>query len=685
MPAPALRTRLGHFELENLVLEPVWNDTNHWVYNVETEDLNVTIRNFGRDRVPGAQWATGTLPSGETNTDLGGSSLNSTAFLNMYAIMTFDGREAFNIDGTAASAGTGRGAGTIDVTTGRNVWRSPVANANPSAWPTVDFRTNLGVTRQSERGATIVSTAIAWDVVGTTVPKIYSGRINEQIMDVRLETNSQTEWDVRRETVFELVDKDGNVLIDDVKITRVQVRDVRGIVPVRGSEFPSTATGTMMYWNRDNSVISNSADSFRLTQTYSGAPYNYANAYFTREGNSFVLRELFPQTTASHPAVTLRFFVSANPNFTGDVYIKVSGGSITLPVGAEVVGPVARVIPMLNVYTQETDVQIGYQNFSVANITIVENSVEADAPVLSRGDIITLQVGQFDRFIAGFRNVMQFVPITRNNVAPLTSQETPFRVTHATTTNLGVHRITIDRSGSSAANAGRIDLVDLALDIDRTIPEGTFDLLINVVSELNPWIPNMLGNAEHMWLYDRFAVDGMTRILDYNERFGEFGSGTNVELDYFVRMVTRGANPQSIQEIRLRNHSNEAIVNGKEEWIEYPAEIRAGRMYVPLRLVVDMLGQRVVWDGVNETVSIFTLDGKTIQFAVGVPEYFVNGIVINMDNVAPFIHEVYERVYVPWAALGDALGAEVRWCPIEQEVIFNTRGMNTSGTGGFDN
>ena len=102
------------------------------------------------------------------------------------------------------------------------------------------------------------------------------------------------------------------------------------------------------------------------------------------------------------------------------------------------------------------------------------------------------------------------------------------------------------------------------------------------------------------------------------------------------------------------------VVNGnKVEFPDAPAYLdENGRTQVPVRFVVEALGCDIVWDGVNQYVTIVRED-TTVLFMIGQRIYKINGVTMSsMDTYAVLDNE---RTYVPIRYAAEALGATVRW------------------------
>jgi hypothetical protein len=384
-------------------------------------------------------------------------------------------------------------------------------------------------------------------------------------------------------------------------------------------------------------------------------------------------------------------YLSAHPNFYGEVHLRITGGGLEDGLNETALANrtlhIATVERPLLIESETTQVQIGYLIYDVADIKITENTAAFETAVLSVGDRIELEIGSFERKIDRQRNMMQFIPADRRNLVTQPDSN-PFRVTDIATVH-GVHRLTVARGAGSVGlpavdNPGIIHLTDLALDIDRTVPEGGYNLLVNIVSGTNAWTSNTLGNSGHLWLYDRFTADGMTLMY-------EFDTGWTERIEYYVEMVTQGAGRQTVQKVEIWAFDHHAVVDGREQWIgDAPPVLEYGRFFVPIRFISEILGvpeQNIIWDPALRTVTILTTDGRTIQFAEGQEAYWLNNVRISTfdedagDVVAPFVHVDYNRFYVPFRVLGNALGIEVYFDHYTNAGVYNTRGFVPASIG----
>jgi hypothetical protein len=689
------RTEPGTLTFRGLVLEPIELDTDFWTHDFG-DTLEVLIRPFRF------------VTSGESNAN---NPMNSGTRARWHANCPFySAFDIFTWDGPTIGTNVTAGQRTSTATSSRAVlygnladvfWFNPGAGGNSpegSGFAGREFN-NFIINVPTHRTPIVSATGAIgaqreqWGIsfTGGTPTNLYSGRINQQAATVSVRASSRDSWNIRGRTMFTLMEEvDGKMVpSENVKITRVVVADIAtNMLRVGGGAFRN-----LTFWNRDITVDADT--SMHKTGSYNSTPMNYHNASFGREGNNFTVSDLYQPNDRSMPRLDLTFHLSANPNFSGTVYLNISGGGIEDRVNNPILSdnnlPIARFERPLIIEAEPTDVQIGYLIYDVAPIKLVENVFAFDGTyrrVLSAQDRITLEIGAFGRRIDRDRNPIQFNPINARDFTTEGEANNPFRVTNVATIQ-GRHLLTIARQGNAAtAQPGSINLHTLTVDIDRTVPWGDYDLLVSIESTTQEWRDNFLRlspGQSFNWLYDRFDVWGMT-IIAYDEDGKPYNQP-------YVRMVTLGDSPQTVQQVRIRAWEYHAEVDGREVpivddlGVPLNIQINNDRLYVPLRFISEILGVphgNIIWDGAQQTVTILTVDGRTIQFVVGSDVFWINGAQISTwelgyngagTTAPPMIDPLTGRTYVPFRALGQALGIEVDWDPVTQQGIYNTRGM----------
>lgn len=140
-------------------------------------------------------------------------------------------------------------------------------------------------------------------------------------------------------------------------------------------------------------------------------------------------------------------------------------------------------------------------------------------------------------------------------------------------------------------------------------------------------------------------------------------------LDTFVNTVKVSVNDSTIE------------INNNVFDIDTKPYISDGSVMVPLRVVaLAVLGgdlenpdnsNKVNWDNISKTASI-NFNGETVEFKAGNEYMYIDGKANKMDNnVGAEIKE--GRMYIPFRALGDALGASVNWIENTKTVVFQVK------------
>lgn len=81
--------------------------------------------------------------------------------------------------------------------------------------------------------------------------------------------------------------------------------------------------------------------------------------------------------------------------------------------------------------------------------------------------------------------------------------------------------------------------------------------------------------------------------------------GASVEWDESTRtaIATRNKNGEPVF-VAIQADSEKAFINSDEKLLDVPAKIVNDRTFVPLRFVIEALGEKVEWDGETYTVVI---------------------------------------------------------------------------------
>jgi hypothetical protein len=491
-----------------------------------------------------------------------------------------------------------------------------------------------------------------WDILFTAADPVhrYSGRLNQSTAAITIRSQTMNSWIVERDTFFTLVDAFDQPIHEYVKISSVILSHGSGVRTAFGHEIHradlnahvsagrqlggagnanthATAPPRVQFWNRSNLHDVALITDGRLAENYrgfEGTPRGYSHVAFDRDGGTFTVRDL-RNNRDEQSTLRITFNLSAHPNFQGDVFVKVSGGGIEEGHAANRPNintdtlQIATFWRPLIITAETTDVQIGYLDFAVADITIEEQLLPTAAAtrVLQPGDQIVIEVGSHGRAIDRTRNRMSFVPgavATVNNFvvsdvlveAGVVADNQAMVGTPSVVG--GILRFNIVRTGARTTPAS-ITLTNLFLDIDRTVPWGPYDLIVNLEKQNHNrnFTTNTIPiTASQAWMFDRFPYSGMT-IIDPN-------CPDDFTSQPYVFLRTEGAHVPGIQQVilNMNDQFRAAVIDGhglRHEILDDPIIHENGRLYVPVRWVSQVLGlnpdTQIRWDGVLNQVTIF--------------------------------------------------------------------------------
>ena len=194
----------------------------------------------------------------------------------------------------------------------------------------------------------------------------------------------------------------------------------------------------------------------------------------------------------------------------------------------------------------------------------------------------------------------------------------------------------------TSKTASTIEVTGFEVDVDRTVPEGTFNI----------------------------AIDG--EALGTDGKVEAFGS---ISLKDFFKVTT--PNTEDIKNSALKAvdakfvvGSTEYSVDGVTKTMDAATYVQNNRTMVPLRYVAEAFG--IPMDNVlfsNGVVTIIAGE-KVLQFTLGSNVMSVNGAAIQMDAKA----EAKDgRTYIPMKFVGTALGVAASWDSASQTASFSNK------------
>ncbi|MDR2939481.1 MAG: copper amine oxidase N-terminal domain-containing protein [Clostridiales bacterium] len=396
--------------------------------------------------------------------------------------------------------------------------------------------------------------------------------------------------------------------------------------------------------------------SYKLNGTYTpqGSRVNYVdmNANRVRFYDVQVKRD----ETASFE---MEMWVSIESGWEGDVLLTLGGDDIleeTTPV------KIATAVSPITIKTEIKDVRIGYQWQKVADFVITET----EPGMLKRDTTVNLFI---DDSISG-NDSIAFAPdyITEVNTDSKILFSRP-------SVNDGEILFTIERQ--SQGKAASIKFSNVYIKIDRTVPE----------TNKRPYAIVAGGDA--------IAANYKPRPTSLDPMFVVKGIGTG-----YFNVITSATNASSLfsNVVRVTIGSNEVII-GRDAttnviMMDTSPYISAesNSTMVPIRFVSQAFGvpdNQIVWDSEARTVTIYN-GSRVIQFKAGTSDITVNGVTTTMysPDATPLKVKTEikdNRAFLPFRALGYALGIDVDWDDSTQTAIYNAQLLEDTATATTDN
>ena len=314
--------------------------------------------------------------------------------------------------------------------------------------------------------------------------------------------------------------------------------------------------------------------------------------------------------------ITFKIPVTVQADFTGDIKMNVAGSKAGLDAKDLVV---ATAKSPITVEAKATDVKNGVQKQTVSNITIKE----VETGYLDDGTKLTLK---FDDL--GLTKALVF-------------DDADIKVT-AGDIELGKKEVKdgtiIIPIKSASTKASTIEISGISATLNRTLPEGKYDLLV--------------------------AGDALIKNEAYNDTDFDV---TPVKVEGYVNIVT----PADTNTVKV----NASFVIGKTSYTNNGTEvtmdaapyIAKNRTMVPIRYIANACGvsdENITWNQATRTATI-SGPNNVVTIKMGSNTITTSNGVITMDTVAV---NTGNRIYVPARFIANALGATVTWDAATQTV-----------------
>ena len=327
--------------------------------------------------------------------------------------------------------------------------------------------------------------------------------------------------------------------------------------------------------------------------------------------------------------VVFEFAVEGKAANTGDIVLKAESRALENDIEVKL-GTVKEAV---KVEAQPMTVKVGLKGQKGGQVVITET----DAEMLPRGEQIIVEVA---------KDSTKGINVTDATVEAKDVEIKDVKVED------GKIFFTISRTSEEA---GTITIKDITVDTDRTVPEGSFDLVIGgkAISKDNT---NKVSDSKDA----KYFEDAIT-VKDF------FVVGTPNTEDNASNGLKKGTGIFKVGE------KSYTVNDEAKEMDAAPYISKANRVMVPVRYVSDVFGingNDVLFSNENGgTITIFA-GNRVLQVINGSNVALVNGVKVPMDEKVTIVDG---RTYVPVGEMGRLLNVDVQWSNETKTATFTNK------------
>ena len=359
----------------------------------------------------------------------------------------------------------------------------------------------------------------------------------------------------------------------------------------------------------------------------------------------------------------MKLYLSTSIEFSGDVTLAVAGAGLEADTLTDLV--IAKVVTPVTVEAATTKSNIGYKSVETSDIKITENAVGA----LRDGK--TVEITLDDTYGSDLAFDDANTEITVDGELEVKS----FKVKNKA--------ISFQIDAESYANPSTITISGVAVGTTRSIPYGSYSILVGGDAIVENYVEDVDQKSTIVISEGDLATPSDDADTKDYDKFEEEG----FEFADYLEIVTETLTLDG--EVRVTIGERALVMDGQTVEMDAAAYIQtaSNSTMVPLRFVTLALGvdqeavtdadnsSKIAWDANTKTATIIYSAGtnqKIIQFTAGSNTMIVDGVRISMEN-GVCAEIVDSRMYVPFRALGQALGVPVTWDAETKTAIYNEK------------
>ena len=351
-------------------------------------------------------------------------------------------------------------------------------------------------------------------------------------------------------------------------------------------------------------------------------------------------------TASKDPAkLTFTLVLVADPNFEGDVTLKLTGDAVD-----EQEVTIAKFVKPYVVEAQQNDMQIDYRNTEIPTSVVIK---EAEAGLWEKDTkfVLTLDKINFD----------DEGTIAVDDKSGLEIKDDEVKLDSKNYENDAIYFTVDSRSDDEPAV---VTISGLQLYMDRSLPAGAYDLDLNVEGMNDLYEQQVVLNGAK----DKVDNDDR-RIEDINDDFVSYTAKAG-----FVNIVTAGREDTDSFTTKVVVPVGESYLISGENKVEIPVPAyinAAGYTMLPLRAVAVALGineNNVLWDQSTRTATVM-YGSKIINMTYGQKVVYVNGAMIPATAAVEITND---RMFLGLRDLGNALGVtDITWDAATKTATLN--------------
>ena len=361
-------------------------------------------------------------------------------------------------------------------------------------------------------------------------------------------------------------------------------------------------------------------------------------------------------STKDDPAeVSFTLKLVADPNFEGDVVLKLTGDAVE-----EQEVTIAKFVKPFVVEAQQNDMQIDYRNTEIPTSVVIK---EAEAGLWAKDTVFQLALDKISFDNEGT------IKVDEKSGLEIKDNEIKEKD--------GVLTFTIEtRSDDEPAT---VTISGMELYMNRSLPAGAYDLDV--------WSPTMLENDKVLTnpkddidtpvdkdgYLKQAILGGVTGkedcIAEINDDFYDLTAKAG-----FVNIITAGREDTDSFTTKVVVPVGESYLISGENKVEIPVPAyinAAGYTMLPLRAVAVALGineNNVLWDQASRTATVM-YGSKIINMTLGQKVVYVNGAMIPATAAVEITND---RMFLGLRDLGTALGVtDITWDGATKTATLN--------------